>query len=281
MVTVLFSFVTNKLLKVLVSKLAILWVYDVSFTPIATLVVHRLLLNLMEVLRVKLESSHLLSMRQVMTLILEKVIIMFFVRCIVQHFGHSGDCEILRIVLRQLVGTCWILAPILLLVGECFIFRVLGLFCILLLLLVAFVVIVIIIVEIVFIVVVLIIVVFTIVILILRVIHGLLAMLLMLRLTLLSAMARIMGTRRATTLASMTAASMLGTNWLSRLLGRVRIRALLLMMTSNQVLRKLNIELHISTFKVLRCWHPELELVINIKINVVGRRSCSWHHGSE
>ena len=97
-VTVLFSFVTNKLLKVLVSKLAILWVYDVSFTPIATLVVHRLLLNLMEVLRVKLEGSHLLPMRQVMTLILEKVIIVFCVRCIVQHFGHSGNCEILRIL---------------------------------------------------------------------------------------------------------------------------------------------------------------------------------------
>ena len=78
MVTILFSFVTNKLLKVLVTKLATLWIYDMSFAPIATLVVHRLLLILMEVLRVELKGSHLLPMRQVMTLILEKVIIVLF-----------------------------------------------------------------------------------------------------------------------------------------------------------------------------------------------------------
>ena len=180
-----------------------------------------------------------------------------------------------------MVGSFRILAPILLLVGKSLIFRILGLFGILLLLLVAFVVIVIIIVEIVFVVVVLIIVVFTIVILILRVILRLLARLLMLRLTLLSTMARILGTRLTTVLASMTAASMLGTNWLSRILGRVGIGTLLLMMTSNQVLRKLHIELHISAFEVFRCWHSELELVINIKVNVVGRRSCRWHHGSK
>ena len=78
MVTLLFSFVTNKLLKVLVTKLTTLWIYDESFAPIATLVVHRLLLNLMEVLRVELKGSHLLPMRQVMTLILEKVIIVLF-----------------------------------------------------------------------------------------------------------------------------------------------------------------------------------------------------------
>ena len=83
----------------MVSKLAALWIYDLSFTPIASLVVHGLLLNLMEVLRVKLEGSHLLPMRQVMTLILEKVIIVFFVGRIVQHFGHKRKREALRIVL--------------------------------------------------------------------------------------------------------------------------------------------------------------------------------------
>ena len=118
-----------------------------------------------------------------------------------------------------MVGTCWILAPILLLVGERLIFRVafLCLFCILLLLVVAFVFIFIIIVEIVFVVVVLVIVVFTIVILILRVILRNLARLIMLRLTLLSTVTRISAMGLATTLASM-AAPMLGTDWLCRLL---------------------------------------------------------------
>ena len=97
-VAVFFSFVANKLLIVVVSRLATLSI-GVSFAPIAALVVHRLLLNLVEVLRVKLQGSHLLSMRQVMTLILEKVIIVFFVRCEVQHLGYGRNCEILRIFL--------------------------------------------------------------------------------------------------------------------------------------------------------------------------------------
>ena len=51
MISLFFSFVANKLLIVMVYWLAT-WSFNETFTPIAALVVHRLLLNLMEVLRV-------------------------------------------------------------------------------------------------------------------------------------------------------------------------------------------------------------------------------------
>ena len=51
MISLFFSFVANKLLIVMVYWLAT-WSFNKTFTPIAALVVHRLLLNLMEVLRV-------------------------------------------------------------------------------------------------------------------------------------------------------------------------------------------------------------------------------------
>ena len=98
-VAVFFSFVANKLLIVVVSNLTTLSIDGVSFAPIAALMVHRLLLNLVEVLRVKLQGSHLLPMRQVMTRILEIVIIVFFVGCEVQHLGYGRDGEVLRIFL--------------------------------------------------------------------------------------------------------------------------------------------------------------------------------------
>ena len=63
---------------------------QVALAEVTVLMVHWLLLNLVEVMWVELESTHLLSMRQRMPVIHEIVIIVLRMRSIVQIFasGH-------------------------------------------------------------------------------------------------------------------------------------------------------------------------------------------------
>lgn len=94
---------------------------SIIVAEVGMFVVDRLLANLEEVVRVELQSTHLLTVRKVMSLVLEVVIIMLGMRCVSQEF-----CNILSqlsgLICSKHVLLTWVATPVLLFIGKLIVF---------------------------------------------------------------------------------------------------------------------------------------------------------------